>query len=193
MNDQKILWVDVETSGLSPMFDTLLEVAAVMTDRNLKTINEFSAVIAPPNFAPVLMADEVRKMHLRSGLIEDILLEGQPLNEVEMAFRTFIWDSKGPSFGGEPIMPPLAGSSVHFDRNFLEWNFPWFTEEVSYRNIDVSTLKELAKRWYPTITPWESTGIHRALADVRNSIAELMYYREVMLNVPEPAFEHNSL
>lgn len=169
-------------TGLDKVNDALIEVAVLVTDADLNILGEgVDIVIAPPPGALDQMVDFVRTMHTRSGLLDE-LESGTTLDKAQEACLAYVKEHCP-----DPGKVPLAGNSVGTDRAFLERDLPEFAEYISYRTIDVSSIKELAKRWFPRVffnTPAKHGG-HRALADIRESIQELKYYREVFF-VPEP-------
>lgn len=180
--NDRIVWVDCEMTGLDKAADALIEVAVLVTDADLNVLGDgVDVVIAPPAGAIENMNEFVTSMHTESGLISE-LTHGCTLEEAEATCLDYVKE-----YCPEPGKAPLAGNSVGTDRAFLERDLPRFAEHLSYRTIDVSSVKELAKRWFPRVffnTP-EKHGGHRALADIRESIQELKYYREVLF-VAEP-------
>lgn len=173
-----IVWIDCEMTGLNPDKDVLIEVAAVVTDADLNVLGEgVEAVIRPEPDALEGMEKIVRDMHTASGLLAE-LEDGIALETAEKKVLEYVQ-----SWVPEARVAPLAGNSVHADKAFLRVGMPTLTEHLHYRIIDVSTLKELARRWYPEVLEAapEKTGNHRALGDILDSIAELKYYREHML------------
>lgn len=178
----RIVWVDCEMTGLSLETDALVEVACVVTDAELHELDEgVTVVIRPPDKPFADMPDVVRDMHTASGLIDEIP-HGTTLEAAEALVLDYI---KGHI--PEPRKAQLAGSSVYVDRGFLARDMPTLDAYLHYRLIDVSSIKELVRRWYPRVyfnSP-PKTGNHRALADARESIAELRYYRQAVL-VPPP-------
>jgi oligoribonuclease len=178
----RIVWIDCEMTGLSLTHDALVEVAVLVTDADLNVLGDgVDVVIAPPAETLVDMDPVVVAMHTSSGLLEEIP-HGRTLEEAEQLVLDYVR-----KWVPEPRKAPLAGSSVHTDRAFLARDMLQLTDHLHYRLIDVSSLKELAKRWFPRVyfhTPRKHGG-HRALADIRESIQELKYYREVLF-VPEP-------
>jgi oligoribonuclease len=178
----RIVWIDCEMTGLELARDALVEVACIVTDADLTELDDgVSVVIRPPDAPFAQMPDVVREMHTASGLLEEIP-QGGTLAAAEDAVLAYV-KAHVPESG----KAPLAGSSVYVDRGFLARDMPTLDDWLHYRLIDVSSLKELARRWYPRIyfnSP-EKNGGHRALADIRESIAELRYYRDAML-VPAP-------
>ena len=184
----RIVWVDCEMTGLDKQDDALIEVAVLVTDGNLTILGEgVDIVIRPPQGAIESMNDFVRTMHTDSGLLDE-LEQGVSLEEAQQACLDYVTQ-----FVQEPGKAPLAGNSVGTDRAFLERDLPLFEGHLSYRTIDVSSFKELAKRWLPRVffnTPAKHGG-HRALADIKESIQELKYYREAMIvSQPGPTTEY---
>lgn len=173
----RIVWIDCEMTGLSLERDALVEVAVLVTDADLNVLGDgVDVVIKPPEGATDDMDQVVVDMHTSSGLLDE-LAGGTTLAEAERIVLEYVR-----AWVPEPRKAPLAGSSVHTDRTFLVRDMPELTDHLHYRLIDVSSLKELAKRWYPRVyynTPAKHGG-HRALADIKESIQELKYYREVL-------------
>jgi oligoribonuclease len=173
----RIVWIDCEMTGLDLASDALVEVAALVTDADLNVLGTgVDVVIKPPQEALDGMDDVVVDMHTRSGLLAEIPA-GRTLAEAEQIVLDYVrrWVP-------ESRKAPLAGSSVHTDRAYLARDMLELTDHLHYRIIDVSSLKELARRWFPRVyynTPAKHGG-HRALADIRESIQELKYYREVL-------------
>ncbi|GAB3239024.1 oligoribonuclease [Kineococcus gypseus] len=178
----RIVWVDCEMTGLDLERDALVEVAVLVTDADLNVLGDgVDVVVKPPQGAVEGMERVVVDMHTSSGLLAE-LPAGRTLAEAEEIVLEYVrrWVP-------EPRRAPLAGSSVHTDRAFLARDMPELTAHLHYRLIDVSSVKELARRWFPRVyfhTPRKHGG-HRALADIRESIQELKYYREVLF-VPQP-------
>lgn len=173
-------------TGLDPQRDEIVEIAAIVTDAELNELDEgISFVVRPPDLAILEGMEEiVVNMHTNSGLLEDIP-DGVPLAEAGDAVLAYVQGHVT-----EARRAPLAGSSVYVDRGFLSRHLPDIDQYLHYRLIDVSTLKELARRWYPRsyFNSPEKTGGHRALADIRESIAELRYYRDTLfVAVPGPS------
>jgi len=180
----RIVWVDCEMTGLDLGSDALVEVACVVTDAELNELDAgVTVVIRPPDAPFAAMPDIVREMHTASKLIDEIP-HGTTLEAAEKIVLDYVR-----SHVSEPRKAPLAGSSVYVDRGFLARDMPELDAYLHYRLIDVSSIKELARRWYPRayFNSPPKTGNHRALADARESIAELRYYREaVMVADPGP-------
>ena len=180
----RIVWVDCEMTGLDLGSDALVEVACVVTDADLAELDAgITVVIRPPDAPFAAMPDIVRQMHTASGLIEEIP-HGIALADAEQAVLAYV-----KRHVNEARKAPLAGSSVYVDRGFIARDMPELDAWLHYRLIDVSSIKELVRRWYPRVyfnSP-KKNGNHRALADIRESIAELRYYREaVMVADPGP-------
>ena len=177
-----IVWVDCEMTGLEVSVDEICEIGVVVTDGDLNVQDPgLQLVIKPSDAALANMGDFVRQMHTDSGLITEIP-EGITMAEAEAQVLEYI-----KQWVKEERTAPLAGNSIGTDRMFLNRQMPQLDTFLHYRNIDVSSLKELSRRWYPRVyfqLP-KKTGNHRALADILESIQELRYYRKAIL-VPEP-------
>ncbi len=169
-------------TGLDLVSDALVEVAALVTDGELNVLGDgIQVVIKPPDQALAQMGDFVRDMHASSGLLP-LLPDGITIAEAEAEVLGYIRE-----FVPEPRKAPLAGNTIGTDRAFLARDMPELEAHVHYRNVDVSSIKELAHRWYPRVyynTPAKN-GNHRALADIQESIEALRYYREAIF-VPQP-------
>lgn len=174
----RIVWVDCEMTGLDLVSDALVEVACVVTDAELRELDAgVTVVIRPPDAAFAAMPDVVREMHTASRLIDEIP-QGTTLEAAQQIVLEYVR-----SHVAEPRKAPLAGSSVYVDRGFLARDMPELDAYLHYRLIDVSSIKELVRRWYPRVyfSSPPKRGNHRALADARESIAELRYYRETVM------------
>jgi oligoribonuclease len=184
MND-RLVWIDCEMTGLDVVNDALIEVAALVTDFELNVLGEgIDIVIKPPADALAQMNPVVTEMHTHSGLLEQ-LDGGVDLSTAENAVLDYIRQ-----VGVEPGRAPLAGNTVGTDRLFLSRDMPALETYLHYRIVDVSSIKELARRWYPR-TYYASPvkhGNHRALADIQESIEELRYYRAAIF-VPSPGLD----
>ncbi|MER7987366.1 oligoribonuclease [Streptomyces noursei] len=181
MND-RMVWIDCEMTGLSLANDALIEVAALVTDSELNVLGDgIDVVIRPPAEALTTMPEVVRQMHTTSGLLAE-LDAGTTLEEAEAQVLAYIKQHVP-----EPGKAPLCGNSVGTDRGFLLRDMPTLESYLHYRIVDVSSVKELARRWFPRayFNSPDKSGNHRALADIRESIAELRYYREAVF-VPQP-------
>ncbi|GAA8844463.1 oligoribonuclease [Helicobacter pylori] len=184
-SSERIVWIDCEMTGLSLERDALIEVAALVTDYELNQLDEgIDIVIRPPEAALTQMNDFVRDMHTTSGLL-DVLAEGTTLAEAEEAVLAHIT-----KYVPDAGKAPLGGNSVATDRAFLVRDMPALEGHLHYRMIDVSSIKELSRRWYPRayFASPDKNGGHRALADITESIAELRYYREAVFR-PQPGLE----
>jgi oligoribonuclease len=177
----RLVWIDCEMTGLDIRADALVEVAALVTDYDLEVLGDgVDVVVKPPPEALEQMDEYVRTMHTSSGLIEH-LAEGVTLADAEQQVLTYVRE-----YVTEPRKAPLAGNSVGTDRVFLARDMHELESFLHYRIVDVSSIKELAKRWYPRAyyaAPAKAGG-HRALADIRESIEELRYYREAVFAAP---------
>ena len=173
-----LIWLDLEMTGLDPDADVILEAAVIVTDGSLHMqVEGPDLVIAAPEAALAAMEPVVAQMHERSGLDAKVRASGVSLAQAEDELLEFIAEQvPGPGTA------PLAGNSVHADRMFLRRHMPRLEAHLHYRNVDVSTVKELARRWYPRALQEApvKVGGHRALADIRESIAELRYYRQAI-------------
>ena len=177
-----IVWVDCEMTGLEISVDEICEIGVVVTDGDLNLQDPgLQLVIKPSDAAMANMGDFVRQMHTDSGLITEIP-EGISMSDAEAQVLEYI-----KQWVKDERTAPLAGNSIGTDRMFLNRQMPQLDSFLHYRNIDVSSLKELSRRWFPRVyfqLP-KKTGNHRALADILESIQELRYYRKAIL-VPEP-------
>jgi oligoribonuclease len=181
LND-RIVWIDCEMTGLSLANDALIEVAALVTDFELNQLGDgVDLVIKPPAEALDQMDDFVRDMHTSSGLLAD-LDHGIAMDEAQAQVLDYVRE-----WVPEARRAPLGGNTVGTDRGFLARDMPELEAHLHYRIIDVSSIKELSRRWYPRayFNSPKKAGGHRALADIRESIAELRYYREAVF-VPPP-------
>lgn len=183
--EQPLVWVDLEMTGLDPGRDRIVEIAVIVTDGALdKVVEGPDLVVHQPDDVLARMERVVVDMHELSGLTAAVRASTLSVAEAEEQSLAFV-----SSLVPEPRSAPLAGNSVHADRAFLRRYMPRLEAYLHYRNVDVSTLKELARRWYPEAlaeAPSKAGG-HRALADIRESIDELRWYREAIFR---PAAEH---
>lgn len=183
--NDRLVWIDCEMTGLDLAVDELVEIAVVITDFELRPLDAgFQVVIRPGDAALAHMNDFVTKMHETSGLIEEIP-HGVSLDEAEAQTLAYI-----KRFVPLERKAPLAGNTIGTDRMFLAKYMPQVDQWLHYRNVDVSSIKELSRRWYPRVffqAPAKDGG-HRALADILESIRELRYYREaVFVDEPGPS------
>ena len=173
--NDRLVWIDCEMTGLDVSLDQLVEVAVVITDFDLTILDPgFNIVIKPDQAALDHMNEFVHDMHLKSGLLEAIP-DGVSLDEAEDAVLDYIR-----KFVPTPQQAPLAGNTIGTDRAFLARYMPRVDSHLHYRNVDVSSIKELVRRWIPRIyfNAPDKDGGHRALADILESIRELEYYRK---------------
>jgi oligoribonuclease len=178
----RLVWIDCEMTGLDLARDALVEIACIVTDGDLDVIDDgIDLVIKPPAEAVDTMPEVVREMHTASGLLDE-LGSGITLAEAQELVLAYVRQHVP-----ESRKVPLCGNSIATDRSFIARDMPDLDLFLHYRMIDVSSIKELARRWYPRAyyaSP-EKHGGHRALADIRESIRELRYYREAVF-VPPP-------
>lgn len=172
-----LIWIDCEMTGLDLEKDALVEIAVLVTDSELNIIGEGVDLVIHASAVHLAgMNDFVREMHTSSGLITEIP-NGIEVSEAEKLILAYL-ESAGCIAGKSP----LAGNSVSVDRNFIARDMKALNEFLHYRTIDVSSIKELARRWFPKtyFAAPAKTGNHRALGDIRDSIAELAYYRSTV-------------
>jgi oligoribonuclease len=184
-----LAWMDLEMTGLDPLKNTIVEIATIITDDNLELVAEGPDLVVQTTQEHLdSMEQIVRDMHTRSGLLEAIQASTLTLEDAGAQTLEFI-----KTHVPEPGTVPLCGSSIGTDRRFLAAQLPSIENWLHYRSVDVSALKELCRRWYPKVfkaAPPKRTT-HRALDDIRESIAELEYYRKTIfvpvLSSEEPA------
>ncbi|HKS48915.1 MAG TPA: oligoribonuclease [Amycolatopsis sp.] len=179
----RLVWIDCEMTGLDLAKDALIEIAALVTDADLNVLgNGLDLVIHAGDDVLAGMPDVVREMHTRSGLTEEVRRSTITLAEAERKVLDYIREHV-PDPGGAP----LAGNSIATDRGFIARDMPTLDAHLHYRMVDVSSIKELVRRWYPRIyyAKPEKGLTHRALADIKESIGELDYYRRTAF-VPMP-------
>jgi oligoribonuclease len=184
-----LAWIDLEMTGLDPARHTIVEIATLITDDDLVIIEEGPDLVIHAGDAELAeMDDFVRTMHTRSGLL--VAMEASTLTLAEAGAQTLAFLEKHIP---EPRTVPLAGNSIGTDRRFLAAFLPEIEDYLHYRSVDVSTIKELCRRWRPEVykaAPSKKGG-HRALQDIRESVSELAYYRtaffEDHLSAPDPA------
>ena len=178
-----LVWIDCEMTGLDLGKDALIEVAALVTGPELDVLGEgIDLVIHADDAALDAMPEVVREMHAKSGLTDEVRRSTVTMAQAEEAILAYI-----KQFVPNPRSAPLCGNSIATDRGFLARDMPTLDDFLHYRMIDVSSIKELARRWYPRVyfgQPQKGLA-HRALADIRESIRELEYYRRTVF-VPLP-------
>ena len=177
-----LIWIDCEMTGLDLATDALVEIAVLVTDSDLNVIGEGVDVVIHATQGQLdSMNDFVKNMHTASGLITEIP-SGISVSAAEELILQYLQTA-----GTEPGKSPLAGNSVSVDRNFIARDMPKLNEYLHYRTIDVSSIKELARRWHPKtyFASPAKTGNHRALGDIQDSIAELAYYRTELFGKPD--------
>jgi oligoribonuclease len=182
VND-RLVWIDCEMTGLDLGRDALIEIAALVTDGELRVLGEgVDLVIHADEDLLSGMPDVVRDMHARSGLTEEVRRSAVTLREAEERVLAYVREHVPDS-----RTAPLAGNSIATDRGFLARDMPELDAHLHYRMVDVSSIKELCRRWFPRVfyAKPEKGMAHRALADIRESIRELDYYRRTLF-VPPP-------
>lgn len=178
------MWLDLEMTGLDVERHVIVEIAALVTSDDLEPLDDgIDLIVHQPTSALEAMDDFVRAMHTKSGLLPEI--EASTLSLADAGARVLDYVRGHVAEGSSP----LCGNSIGVDRRFLDRQLPELDQFLHYRSIDVSSFKELCRRWYPAVYKKrpDKTETHRALADVRESIAELAYYREHMLAPRPPA------
>ena len=179
----RLVWIDCEMTGLDLGSDLLVEVAALVTDSELNVLGEgVDVVIGATAEELERMPDVVKEMHGSSGLTEEVLASTVTLAEAEQRVLAYVREHVP-----DPKKAPLCGNSIATDRGFLSRDMPALDAHLHYRMVDVSSVKELARRWYPRVyfnAPKKGGG-HRALADILESVQELRYYRAALF-VPQP-------
>lgn len=177
------MWIDCEMTGLDLAKDQLVEIAVIVTEADLTELDSGISIIIRPDDLSILegMDPVVVDMHTSSGLL-DVIPDGVSLAEAEQQVLAYVRQHVP-----DARKAPLAGSSVYVDRGFLSRDMPELDAHLHYRLVDVSTVKEISRRWYPRayFNSPEKKGNHRALGDIRESIAELRYYRDAVF-VPPP-------
>jgi oligoribonuclease len=173
-----LVWLDLEMTGLDPARHAIVEIATLITDDELQVVAEGPDLVVhqPPEVLEG-MGDVVRAMHERSGLLDEIVRSDVTLEDAGRATLDFVRGHVP-----EPRTAPLCGNSIGTDRRFLAIHLPELDNYLHYRSVDVSTIKELCRRWYPdafAAAPVKA-GSHRALGDIKESVAELQYYRSAI-------------
>jgi oligoribonuclease len=182
---ENLVWIDCEMTGLNPEVDCLVEIAVVITNSELEILDQgIDIVIKPTAEGLANMGEFVRNMHTESGLINEFET-GVELAEAESIVLEYV-----KRFVPEARTAPLAGNTIGTDRMFINRYMPALDSHLHYRHIDVSSVKELSRRWYPRVyfNMPKKDGGHRALADIKESIKELQYYRKtVFVALPGPS------
>ncbi|WP_075182760.1 oligoribonuclease [Pantoea sp. 1.19] len=176
-NDNRLIWIDLEMTGLNPEQDRIIEIATLVTDAELNILAEGPVLAVHQSDAQLALMDEWNvRTHTHSGLVDRVKASSYSERAAEQETLAFLqqWVPANAS--------PICGNSIGQDRRFLFKYMPELEAYFHYRYLDVSTLKELAKRWKPDILPgFKKQGSHKALDDIRESVAELAYYREHFL------------
>ncbi len=180
MSPDNLIWIDLEMTGLEPQTDLIIEIATLITDSRLTILAE-GPVLAIRQSDAVLAAmdDWNRKQHGESGLVARVRTSTVDEREAETRTLEFLnrYVPKGQS--------PICGNSICQDRRFLARHMPELEAYFHYRNLDVSTIKELARRWYPNLKGFSKVSTHLALQDIRDSVEELRFYRERLFITPD--------
>ena len=180
---EPLVWIDCEMTGLDPAVDVLVEVAVIVTDSELNPVDDGLDIVIAADAAKLDgMQDIVREMHVASGLLDALAAATTTLEEAEQQVLDYVRRHVP-----ERRKAPLCGNSIATDRTFIARYMPTLDDHLHYRMVDVSSIKELARRWYPRVyfNAPAKTGGHRALADIMDSITELRYYRAALF-VPPP-------
>ncbi len=178
-DDSRLIWVDLEMTGLDPEIDTVIEIASIVTDAQLNTLAEGPVIAIACEAKRLAAMDEWNTTHhTASGLVTRVQNSTTSLEQASLQTITFLeqWVNGGVS--------PMCGNSIGQDRRFMVKHMPTLEAFFHYRNIDVSTIKELVRRWKPeTLEGFSKKGAHLALDDIRESIAELSYYRQHVFSI----------
>jgi len=178
------MWMDLEMTGLDPTKDVIVEIATLVTDDDLRIVAEGpDLVVHQPESALAAMDPFVVDMHTKSGLLDAIRASTTTLEEAGTRTLAFIKE-----YATDPGTVPLCGNSIGTDRRFLAAYLPDIEQWLHYRSVDVSSVKELVRRWYPAVRAGrpKKLGAHRALDDIRESVEELRFYRERVFVAPAP-------
>jgi oligoribonuclease len=185
--DDRLVWIDLEMTGLDLERDVIVEIACIVTDADLTALDDGIQLIVHADAEQLAqMGDFVREMHTKSGLLPEIERSDVSVADAQQAVLAYV---RGHVKAARSV--PLCGNSIGTDRRFLARDMPELDEYLHYRSIDVSSLKELCKRWYPEVyrkRPGKAEH-HRALDDIRESIEELRFYREHLLRPPDKTTE----
>ena len=170
---EPLIWIDLEMTGLDPERHVILEIASILTDESLNIIAEGPCIAIHPSAGALARMDEwSREHHQRSGLLDRVDASAHDQKAAEQLTLDFL------TLHSRKELSPLCGNSIWQDRRFLIRHMPGLEAFFHYRNIDVSSVKELVRRWYPALPQFQKQKTHTALSDIRESIAELRYYRE---------------
>lgn len=184
-SDENLVWMDLEMTGLDPARDVVLQVAVIVTDKELRPLESYAADVWQPPSALEGMSPFVHAMHEKTGLLDRVRKSTLELGRVEQKVLEIVsgWCS---------FRPVLCGNTIHSDRKFIDRYMPALAGYLHYRMVDVSSLKVLAGLWLPRGDAYAKpeSGKHDALFDVEQSIAELAHYRRVMMKIPETASSH---
>jgi oligoribonuclease len=181
-SDRNLIWIDLEMTGLEPEQDLIIEIATIVTDAHLQEQIEGPSLVIHQSDASLAAMDEWNtRQHGQSGLTERVRASQLSCEAAEQQTLNFLHEYITPG------KSPMCGNSICQDRRFLYKYMPTLVEFFHYRNLDVSTLKELSTRWAPDLPSFKKKGSHLALDDIRDSIAELKHYRTHFLKVPGAA------
>lgn len=177
---QRLVWIDLEMTGLDPEKERIIEVATLVTDAELNVVAEGPVIaVSQPDGLLEAMDEWCTRTHGESGLTARVKASTVDTAEAERRTLEFLREHVAPGTS------PMCGNSVHQDRRFLEREMPELLAFFHYRNLDVSTLKELARRWNPgAMAGFQKRNVHLAMDDIKESIAELAHYRETFLRLP---------
>ena len=184
-DDDRLVWIDLEMTGLDVERHRIVEIAVLVTDAPLEVLADgLDLVVHQPPEVLADMDDFVRKMHTKSGLLPEIERSSLTLESAGKQAIEYI-----KQFVPEPGTAPMCGNSIGVDRRFLDRYLPELDRYLHYRSVDVSSLKELCRRWYPDVYKKRPSKAetHRALDDIRESVAELRYYRDTIMQPSAPA------
>ena len=179
--ENRLVWIDLEMTGLDPDADVIIEIAALVTDSELNVLSEGPVfAIHHPEEALSRMDEWNTTQHGKSGLTERVRLSTEDTSSAESKILDYL------AAQVKPGTTPLCGNSIWQDRRFLARHMPRLEKFFHYRILDVSTVKILASNWYPALAPFLKSDAHLALSDIRESVAELRYYRETIFSPSNP-------